>query len=200
MFVFVWFLFYFWKILVTEQSNFVFFHSLNSTWRVLWRKNDCIEIDGREKASSREAYGSLCLGFRQCVLRFSKPMATSSYPSFTRPSPRASRYGSRILPRESWARAAWAQDLKCNLTLEGGMYFVQIRRICDQCRLRIECAQDMTVLQHQAKRSIVASVYASTQGCLLCSCEMAERGCLWQALMSCRQNLWPRPLGGAKRK
>ena len=58
----------------------------------------------------------------------------------------------------------------------------------------------MTVLQHQAKKSIVASVYASTQGCLLCSCEMAERGCLWQALMSCRQNLWPRPLGGAKRK
>ncbi|CAK9271127.1 unnamed protein product [Sphagnum jensenii] len=37
----------------------------------------------------------------QCVLRFSKPTAASSYPSFTRPSPRASRYGSRILPRES---------------------------------------------------------------------------------------------------
>jgi hypothetical protein len=66
-----------------------------------------------------EACGSLCLGFGQCVLRFSKPTAASSYPSFTRPSPRASRCGSRILPRESWARAAWAQDLKCNLTLEG---------------------------------------------------------------------------------
>jgi hypothetical protein len=39
---FVWFLFYFWKILVTEQPNSVFSHSLNSTWRVFWRKNDCI--------------------------------------------------------------------------------------------------------------------------------------------------------------